>query len=281
MKKFLEAETPDLPEKECFFHVIPAPLEATVSYGGGTAKGPGAVLEASRYLETFDGVSCPCDLGIFTHKPAGTLDAIEAAVARVLEMNGFPVMAGGEHTVTLGALRALKAAGDAFGVVQFDAHTDLRDEYKGSKLSHACVMRRAMDDLDLPLFQIGVRALSLEEHRLRIERNVLHLDAAEIAKNGIPDRLFPARFPKKVYVTFDVDGLDPSIMPATGTPEPGGLFWWQTMELLGKIASEREIIGADFVELAPIEGLHAADFTVARLIYNVMGLIARQPKNPL
>jgi agmatinase len=281
MKKFLESEMPGLPEEECFFHVIPAPLEATVSYGGGTAQGPEAILEASVYLETFDGVSCPCEEGIFTHGPAGTLEDIEAAVSGVFKTGGFPVVLGGEHTVTLGALRALKAAVGEFGVVQFDAHTDLRNEYKGSALSHACVMRRAIDDLNLPLFQIGVRALSLEEHQLRIDRSIPHLDAAEIAKNGIPSKLLPAGFPKKVYVTFDVDGLDPSMMPATGTPEPGGLLWWQTMELLGKIAAERNVIAADFVELAPIRDFHAPDFTVARLIYNFMGLIARQQRNPL
>jgi agmatinase len=281
MKKFLESEIPDLPEEECLFHVIPAPLEATVSYGGGTANGPEAILQASDQLEAFDGVSCPCEQGICTRETARTLEEIEAAVAGVLQTGGIPVVLGGEHTVTLGALRALKKAGREFGVVQFDAHADLRDEYEGSKLSHACVMRRAIDDLGLPLFQIGVRALSLEEHRFRTERNVPHLDAAEIAGKGTPRRLLPPGFPRNVYVTFDVDGLDPSVMPATGTPVPGGLLWYQATGLLETISVERTILGADFVELAPIGGLHAPDFAVAQLVYRMMGLIARQQRKPL
>lgn len=281
MKKFLESEIPDLPEDECFFHVIPAPLEKTVSYGGGTANGPEAILQASDQLEAFDGVSCPCEYGIFTHKPSPTLEAIETAVTEVIGMQKFPVVLGGEHTVTLGALRALKNAGRKFGVVQFDAHADLRDEYEGSKLSHACVMRRALDDLDLPLFQIGVRALSLEEHELRQRRCIPHLDAAEIAGTGIPQPLLPAGFPQNVYVTFDVDGLDPSSMPSTGTPVPGGLLWYQATGLLDTLAAERTVLGADFVELAPIDGLHAPDFSVAQLVYRMMGLVARQQRNPL
>jgi len=308
VRKFLESEIPGLPEEACFFHVIPAPLEKTVSYGGGTARGPEAILEASVQLEAFDGVSRPCELGIYTTEPVQTLEEIEHLVSKVwksgLHEQGealeagtagskvwklaaptglvaahkhkFPIVLGGEHTVTLGALRALKAAGETFGVVQFDAHADLRDEYEGSKLSHACVMRRAVDDLSLPLFQIGVRALSLEEHDLRIERGIPHLDAAEITKNGIPETLLPADFPQKVYVTFDVDGLDPSAMPSTGTPVPDGLSWRESFQCLEKIAAERTIIAADVVELAPIDGLHGPDFGAAQLAYRIMGLAARQ-----
>lgn len=280
MNRFLESEIEPRPPEQCRFHVIPAPLEATVSYGGGTAGGPAAILAASQQLEAFDGAGCPCEKGIFTHGAAETLDAIEAATARALACGGFPVVLGGEHTVTLGALRAFKAAGEPFGVVQFDAHADLRDEYEGSKLSHACVMRRAADDLGLPLFQIGVRALSAAEHALRIERNIPHLDAAEIERHGLPERLLPDDFPRRVYITFDVDGLDPSVMPATGTPVPGGLFWREAVALLEMIARERLIIGADVVELAPAAGLHAADFAAARLVYAIMGLAARQPASP-
>jgi len=288
MNKFLESEIPNLPQEECFFQIICAPMEETVSYGGGAAKGPAAILEASDQLEAFDGVSCPCELGIHTTESAPTLDEIEQIVSKVWERglsehgealktgnagwkNGkFPFLLGGEHTVTLGALRALKAAGEEFGVVQFDAHADLRDEYEGSKLSHACVMRRAIDDLGLPLFQIGVRALSLEEHELRIERGIQHTDGRNLS-----GRLLPEDFPDKVYVTFDVDGLDPSIMPSTGTPVPDGLTWREAFQCLEKIAAERKIIAADVVELAPIDGLHAPDFGAAQLVYRIMGLAAR------
>jgi agmatinase len=182
----------------------------------------------------------------------------------------FPFLLGGEHTVTLGALRALKAAGEEFGVIQFDAHADLRDEYEGSKLSHACVMRRAVDDLGLPLFQIGVRALSLNEHELRIERRIPFSNGRNISGNLLPDD-----FPERVYITFDVDGLDPSIMPSTGTPVPDGLTWREAFRCVEKIAAERKIIAADVVELAPIEGLHAPDFGSALLVYRIMGLVSR------
>ena len=270
MKKFLESEIPDVPEEDCFFHVICAPMEETVSYGGGTGRGPQAILDASDQLEAFDGVGCPCELGIYTTESFQTLEGIEDAISKSWSAKHFPVLLGGEHTVTLGALRALKAASEEFGVLQFDAHADLRDEYEGSKLSHACVMRRAMDDLDLPLFQIGVRALSLEEHELRIERGIQFSNGRNLSGNLLPDD-----FPEKVYVTFDVDGLDPSIMPSTGTPVPDGLTWREAFQCLEKIAAERKIIAADVVELAPINGLHGPDFGAAQLVYRIMGLAAR------
>lgn len=275
MKKFLESEIPDIPPEECLFHVIPAPYEKTVSYGGGTAKGPEAILEASCQLEAYDGTSCPCEHGIHTREPAQTLEEVEAAVSEVLRIGKIPVVLGGEHTVTFGALKALKDAGEEFGIVQIDAHADLRDTYGGNPFSHACVMRRAIE-MDFPLFQIGVRSLSISEVELRREMGIPCLDGYEIGRNGIPDNLLPKGFPEKVYVTFDVDGLDPSIMPSTGTPEPGGMDWFQTFQCLTQIVESRTVIGSDFVELAPIENLCAPDFLAARLIYNFMGLVARK-----
>lgn len=275
MKKFLESEIPDLPPEECLFHIIPAPYEKTVSYGGGTAKGPEAILDASYQLEAYDGESCPCERGIFTHPPQYALEFLEREIAHVLKLGKLPVLLGGEHTVTYAALKALKGAGEEFGIIQFDAHADLRDTYEGDKFSHACVMRRAVE-MDIPLFQIGVRALSVAEVELRKEKNIPHLDGYKIGRNGIPDNLLPEGFPEKVYVTFDVDGLDPSIMPSTGTPEPGGLGWFQTMHCLEQIVADKTVVGCDVVELAPIENLHAPDFLVARLIYNFMGLITRK-----
>lgn len=275
MKKFLESEIPDLPAAECFFHVIPAPYEQTVSYGKGAEHGPEAILEASYQLEAYDGISCPCEHGIFTHGSARTLEEIAAAVSKVLQFGKIPVLLGGEHTVTYGALKALKNAGEDFGIVQFDAHADLRDTYDGDKFSHACIMHRAVE-MDIPIFQIGVRSLSRKEVELRKEKKIPCLDGYEIGRTGIPEKLLPEDFPEKVYVTFDVDALDPSIMPSTGTPEPGGLGWFQILECMKKIIVDRTVIGCDFVELAPVETLHAPDFLVARLIYNFMGLIVRK-----
>ena len=275
MKKFLESEIPDLPAADCLFHIVPAPYEKTVSYGEGTAKGPTAILDASYQMEAFDGESCPCIYGIHTHPAQYSLEAIEKEIAGIVQLGKIPVLLGGEHTVTYSALKALKDAGEEFGIVQFDAHADLRDTYEGDKFSHACAMRRAVD-MDIPLFQIGVRSLSLPEADLRTELGIFHIDGYDIGRNGIPKKLLPKDFPEKVYVTFDVDGLDPSIMPATGTPEPGGLNWFQAMDCLEKIVAQKTVIGFDVVELAPIENFHAPDYLVARMIYNLMGLISRK-----
>lgn len=278
---FLASEIPNPDPAASLFHIIPVPFERSVSYGKGTADGPSAILESSSQLELFDGISIPAEHGIHT-TPAVDCDGsaeyvlknIEGAVSDVLKMGKMPVLLGGEHTVSVGAFRAVKKFFPDAGIIQFDAHADLRDTYDETPLSHACVMRRAMD-LGISMFQIGVRSLSFEEHQLRKKRKLCYLDAPEIHRAGISRPLLPPDFPKNVYITFDVDGLDPSIMPATGTPEPGGLTWTQTFAALDAIVSERTVIGLDAVELAPIPGLHFPEFTVARLLYNLFGLITR------
>lgn len=281
----LEATPPNTRET-AFFHIIPAPLEATVSYGGGTGHGPAAILAASQQLELWDGESVPARLGIHTHPAvdcSGTaadpqsvppaLERIRAVVADVAARGGFPIVLGGEHTVSYGALAALAERFGRFGVIQFDAHADLRDSYEGTPWSHACVMRRAVADLGLPLVQFGVRALCLEEVEARQRYGVRFYDAAELAAGATPE--MPSDFPDLVYLSFDVDGLDPAIMPATGTPVPGGLGWYQALELARNALHGRTAIGCDVVELAPVPGLHAADFTAARLAYALMGLVER------
>lgn len=193
----------------------------------------------------------------------------------ILDCNGLPVLLGGEHTVTYGALAALKKRFGTFGIIQFDAHADLRDSYEGSPWSHACVMRRAVKDLGLPLAQFGVRAMCLDEAEARKEHGVTFHDAASIARSGLPESLLPPDFPRQVYLTFDVDGLDPSIMPATGTPVPGGLGWYQSLDIAERTLSGRDVLGFDVVELAPVPGMHASDFAAARLTYALMGIVAR------
>jgi len=279
---FLASEITSTPPENCLFHVIPVPYEKTVSYGGGTAAGPMAILESSQQLELFDGISIPAEYGIFTH-PAVNCDGpdeavlkrIETAVTDVLTIKKIPVILGGEHTVSVGAFRAVKRHFKNFGIIQFDAHADLRDSYHGTPLSHACVMRRAVD-MNIPVFQIGVRSLSFEEHVLRQERRIGHLDADTIDMGPVPEIILPDNFPRDIYITFDVDGLDPSIMPATGTPEPGGLTWYQAFFALSAVMRNRRVIGFDVVELAPIPGIHAPNFTAARLIYNLFGMVSRQ-----
>lgn len=278
---FMEDEIGNMPAESSLFHVIPVPWEATVSYGGGTGQGPQAILEASSQLEVWDGHSIPAEKGIHTTAPVDcsgepeeVLARIEQAATRALAAKAIPVLLGGEHTVTLGALRALAAQDGPVGVIQFDAHADLRDTYEDSPYSHACVMHRALD-LELPIFQIGIRSLSPAEVKLRARRSIPCIDGPDLPLAPPTGPILPEGFPAKVYVTFDIDGLDPSLMPATGTPEPGGLFWHQAMWLLAAIAAERSIVGFDVVELAPIPGVHAPQFTCARLVYNLMGMITR------
>lgn len=284
--QFLAGERPAQSPEKSLFHVIPVPWEATVSYGGGTAAGPATILQASSQLERFDGVDEPANHGIWTHppiacesSPAVVLSRIAKATTSVLEGYRIPVLLGGEHTVTLGGLMAAKEIFGEIGVVQIDAHADLRDTYEGTPYSHACVMHRAVD-LGLPVFQIGIRALSAPEADLRETVPVRHLDAAAIALGGIPEHLLPEDFPKKIWLTIDVDGMDPSVMPATGTPVPGGLSWYQTLTVIDKAVTDRRVVGFDVVELAPIKGLHHPDYAAAELTYRTMGLIGRKSRLP-
>lgn len=279
---FLASEIGQCAPEKAFFHVVPVPLEVSVSYGGGTAKGPEAILRASDQLELWDGYSIPAQKGIHTLAPincAGTVETvlhrISSAVDTILRYEAIPVLLGGEHTITYGALVAMKRKYGKIGVIQFDAHADLRDSYDGTKWSHASVMCRAVKDLELPLVQFGVRALCLEEVEARRKHHIWFHDGAQLSRVGLPDQLLPDFFPEQVYITFDVDGLDVSIMPATGTPVPGGLGWYQALEIVERVLIGRKACGFDVVELAPIPGLHAADFTAAQLVYSLMGLVER------
>jgi agmatinase len=278
---FLEFDIPPSSYEEANIHIIPVEMEKSVSYGAGTAAGPRAILEASLQLEAFDGGTVPGQAGMYTHEPITCktdkvekdLEAVVSEVTRVLQKKGVPVILGGEHTVTLGSLKAFTNSGKKIGVVQFDAHADLRDSYGDNRLSHACVMRR-VHEMGLPFMQIGIRSLSQEEYRFRREYNIQNLDAADIYTGGIPAEILPLDFPEQIYITFDVDCFDASIMPATGTPEPGGLSWYQVMELLHKVSAKRTVCGFDVVELAPIPTMHAPDFTAAKLVYRLIGLLA-------
>ncbi len=293
-KYFLESEYPDQKKENALFRIIPAPLEASVSYGGGTAGGPGAILESSDQLEVWDGYSSPGDEGLYTHSLIDTaletetfLEKLEEKITSVLNEGAIPVVLGGEHTITVAALRALKKLDREVGIIQFDAHADLRDKYEDNSLSHACVMKRGYD-LGFSIYQIGIRSLSPEEVELRNKSSRIYFtDASEAVRNNIKDISLPGDFPDDVFITFDIDGIDPSVIPATGTPEPGGLSWYQSLSMIESIAEEKNIIGFDLTELAPeyivsegerISLSRSSEFAASRLVYNIMGIIQRSRK---
>ena len=280
--RFFESEIPVLEPARARYHVLPVPYEKTVSYGNGTARGPAAILEASSQLERFDGTSDPGAEGIYTWpavdcsgKPEVVIDLISKAVIRILQLKKIPVVLGGEHTVTWGVIKGYLDAGvKDFGVVQIDAHADLRDAYEGDKYSHASVMRRVVE-AGVPLVQLGNRAYCEEERDARKKYGVKAFDALELVPRGKNSIKLSKQFPSKVFFTVDVDGIDPSVLPATGTPVPGGLGWYQTLGLFESVARQRRIIGFDVMEFAPIEGFHAFDFAAAMLTYKLMGIVQR------
>jgi agmatinase len=261
--------------------VIPFGLEKSVSYSGGTARGPKAILEASPNLECFDEVFWRepfRDYGIATlQEPAieGTveqaLDQLERIVGEVVEAGKFPLVLGGEHSLTPGAIRPFVKKHKQLTILQFDAHADLRDGYHGEKFSHAAAMCRCLDNPNVRLVSVGIRNISAEEIPVLEKYN----DRVEIfwAKDKASwslGEIARAVGSGPAYITFDIDGFDSSLMPATGTPEPGGLFWQETMDILAAVSGSAQIVGADVVELAPLPGLHACDFLAAKLCYKIL-----------
>lgn len=279
---FLGSEIEQADPLKAKFHVLPVPFERTVSYGGGTGLGPDAIIEASLQLELWDGKSKPADLGIYTHpsvdctgEPEEVIERIADATRNILLHGGMPVGIGGEHTVTWGIIKGYLDAGITdFGVVQIDAHADLRHAYEDDLYSHASVMKRVVEK-GIPLVQLGIRAYCEEEMQARTEFGVVHYDADVLVPNNISHIDLPADFPKNVFFTLDIDGMDPTIFPSTGTPVPGGLGWYQTLGLFESVAKQRKIIGFDMLEFAPIKGFHAYEFAASQLLYKMMGIVQR------
>ena len=267
------------PEKS-LFNVIPVPYDATSTYTPGSRLGPRAIIEASRQIELYDheldlepsscGVATLDDVGGGVVDPAQMVDAVEKAVAEVASRDKLPVVLGGEHTVSVGAVRALGRA-ERIGVVSFDAHADLRDSYQGTKYSHACFLRRAAEVADCCVF--GVRSVAREEVDFARDSGV-RVFYADSMRRAV-GRLDLDFIPKNVYLSVDVDALDPSVMPATGTPEPGGLGWYDLIDLLTRIVSGRRVVGFDVVELCPLAGNPAPDFTAAKLVHKMMGAVVK------
>ena len=277
MSIFLDSElTENERTGDARFRVIPVPLERTVSYGSGTAKGPEAIIDASNELERITGTAEPCTAGIFTEAPldcdASLPEIMERLAGRTeaaVRAGKVPVVLGGEHSLSYGAVIGVARALDKpIGIVQIDAHADLRDAYQGEKHSHASVMHLLAQE-GIALAQFGVRALCKEEVESRLRNGVIHIDAEELVTGNIHTIDLPEGFPEQVYVSFDVDGLDPAIMPATGTPVPGGLGYYQALHLVEHALKGRTCVGFDVVELAP-NGNTAWEFTAAQIVYRLM-----------
>lgn len=263
--------------------VWPVGYEGTVSYGSGTERGARAVIEASRNMELYDEETDAevYRLGIHTLEETGALASPEAMMKRLRERAAqlvasgkFVAMIGGEHSISAPVIEAHAERYENLSVLQIDAHADLRETYDGTKLSHACIMRRVTGDRHIRAVQCGIRSLSADEAR---------------AIDKLPTRIFWAKdivgrtdwheeainsLSENVYLTFDIDGLDPSLVPHTGTPEPGGLQWYETLGFLRAVARSRRIVGMDLVEYAPPqEGGAASAFLCAKLIYKTLGYI--------
>lgn len=286
----LPAEDAIAPE-DCKTVLIPFGLEKSVSYSGGTARGPQAILDASPNLEFFDEVfwtEAFREYGIATLKEPKIADDLEDAltqleglVADVLAAGKFPFVLGGEHSLTPGAIRPFVKNGEPLTILQFDAHADLRDGYDGVHYSHAAAMCRCLDYPNVRLVSVGIRNISASELPiLDANKDRINIFWAKDKKKWTPADVAKAVGTGPVYITFDIDGFDSSLIPATGTPEPGGLFWDEVMDILDAATANAKVVGADVVELAPEKGLHACDFLAAKLTYKMlsyaMGLRAKK-----
>ena len=260
---------------------LPVPYDLTTSYLPGTRRGPMAILEASTHMELFDEVleRETVQTGFYTldaleavaSGPEEMVGRVQAFVEPVLRANKFPVVIGGEHTVTIGAVRAVKERYPRLSFLQLDAHADLRETYEETPYSHACVGRRLAEIG--PLVQVGVRSLSREESLYLKNGPVKCLPWHSLSRTPDWVEQVCRALTAEVYVTIDLDVLDPAIMPAVGTPEPGGLDWRTLTQFLAHLTRERRVVGFDVVELAPIPGLIAPDFLAAKLIYRFLGSI--------
>lgn len=268
--------------------IVSAPYEHTVSYGGGTKHGPTAILDASAFVEFYDdecdrelcydvGIATIAPLSFGTAVDKDALDMIEKQVSELLEQDKFVVTLGGEHTISSAPIAAHAKKYSSMSVLQFDAHSDLRDTYENSKYSHASVMARVVEFIaPSRVTQVGIRAQCIEEAQFIKANKVNTFYAAALHKGEHGKDWAKAvvkTLGKQVYVTFDVDAFDPSIMPSTGTPEPDGLTYHEAIEVIREVVrSGRSIVGLDVVELAPRADVTHPDLTTARLVYKILNL---------
>ena len=282
-KNFLAIEKEYSNYKDSEIVIVSAPLEKTVSYGKGTGRGPEEILKASHYVEFYDEEQkrelC-FEKGICTLEPLNlqklsiekSLDKIYKEVASHIDAGKFTVTLGGEHSLSTAPIMAHYERFPELSVLQFDAHSDLRESYEGSKYSHASVMARVAE-FNPDIVQVGIRAQCKDEAEFRKAKGIKTFYSREIRLGMYGENwqeIVANNLKKNVYITFDVDGFDPSFMPATGTPEPGGLFWDEVMNLLKIVGQEKNIVGFDVVELAPDKFHTSSNFVAAKLVYKML-----------
>ena len=264
--------------------VMQVPYDKTATYLKGTVNGPGAIIDASKKMELFDEELSQetYKIGIHTMEPLQVQDlAPEAMVEKVygstmelLKANKFPVILGGEHSLSIGSVRAFKEVYPDLSVLHLDAHYDMRDEYFGSKFNHGCVARRISEMC--PIVQTGTRSLSKEEKDFLATGGVGKVKTVsvyDILEMPLWKDVISRGLSEHVYVSIDLDVFDPSMMPAVGTPEPGGIGWYETLDLLREVAKDKKIVGFDVVELCPIKGQVSSDFMASKLVYRLLGYV--------
>ena len=270
-----------MPEEYCDYKkakivILPAPFDATSTWIKGADKGPAALLEASANMETYD-IETDSEVytqGIFTDEPIKEKKSPEKMTAELksrvlkhIKSKKYVVTIGGEHSVSAGAIAAHTESFDNVSIIQFDAHADLRNEYHGSKYNHACVMARARELGNV--VQVGIRSAAVEEGLLIQNADNVFLAHKIYNNNDWFDKCL-SKLTKNVYLTIDLDAFDPAIMPGTGTPEPGGLGWYQTLDFLKRLMTEKNVVGFDVVELCPIPANKSSDFLAAKLVYKLL-----------
>jgi agmatinase len=268
--------------------VLPIPYDSTTEYKGGTREGPRAIVDASQYLELYDaelgqetgavGIYTLPEVQRLVGDPQTMVERVQQVVTDLLEKDKLVAMLGGEHSLTVGAVRAFSDKYPGLSVLYLDAHADLRDEYMGTRYSHACAARRVWETCHI--VQAGIRSLSKAEHDFIRAQGLLSYDAEAAAQTGFGESL-ASDLSEYVYISIDLDVLDPSIMAAVGTPEPGGLTWQQLTSLLKAVAQTRRMVGFDLVELSPSQGTESCAYLAAKLAYKLMGYATlRSPHGP-
>ncbi len=266
--------------------IVQVPYDKTTTYLHGTSGGPSAIIDASKYMELFDDElnQETFKIGIHTMEPLDCeklnseemVEKVYVSTLELLKAGKFPVVLGGEHSVSVGAVRAFKEMYPNISVLHLDAHYDLRNEYFGSKLNHGCVARRICEIC--PIVQVGTRSMSKEEKDFLTAQGAADGKIRSISVYDILDMPMwkdkaTNSLTENVYVSIDLDVFDPAIVPAVGTPEPGGLGWYEALDLLRDVTKDKKVVGFDVVELCPIKGQVASDFFAAKLIYRLLGYI--------